>query len=161
MPMTVYERNNVKPKMKVVVTGELTFNKLDEPRVQKPNEFVRNPKPEYVVAVKNPQFKGDQELINALKETMYGDNNENLSLYDKSPFPPIVFGSDNQGEQSDHVVAKGKALKNGQQVMIHVVTFESYGNVGCGFDAIKLPTTLANVELQDTTGTVSADVFNI
>ena len=161
MPLTVYEKHSVKPNMKVVVYGKLTFNKLDEPRVQQPNEFVREPKPEYVVALTDVKFKGDDQLVSALKDTMYGDHNENLSLYDKSPFPPIGFGSDNQGEQSDHVVAKGKALKNGQKVLVHVVTFESYGNVGCGFDAIKLPTTLANVELQDTTGTVSADVFDI
>lgn len=161
MPLTVYEKHSVQPNASVVVYGELTFNKLDEPRTQQPNEFVRQPKPEYVVALTNVKFKGDDQLIQALKDTMYGQDNENLSLYDKSPFPPIVYDKDNQGVQSDHLVPKGKALKNGQYVMVHVRTFESYGNIGCGFDAIKLTTSLADVELQDTTGHVSASVFDI
>ena len=70
MPLTVYEKHSVKPNMKVVVYGKLTFNKLDEPRVQQPNEFVREPKPEYVVALTDVKFKGDEQLVSALQDTM-------------------------------------------------------------------------------------------
>ena len=161
MPLTVYEKNSVKPQMNVVVTGKITFNKLDEPRLQAPNEFVRNPKPEYAIALKEVSFKGDEQLVSALKETMYGDNKEILSLYDKSPFPPMIYDNNGKGESSDKLIPKGKALKNGQILQVHVQTFESYGNVGCGFDAIKLEVSLAEVELQETTGHISANVFDM
>ena len=162
MPVTVYEKNNVKPNMQAVFFGKLTFNKLDEPRVDKPNEFVRDPKPAYVLALTEVKtLSGDEQLIDALRETMYGEHKENLSLYDKSPFAPMIYDKDKQGDQSDHLIQKGKALKNGQFVKVHVHTFESYGNVGCGFDAIMVATRLGEIELQDTTGHVSADVFDV
>lgn len=162
MPVTVYEKNNVKPNMEAVFFGKLTFNKLDEPRVDKPNEFVRNPKPAYVLALTEVKaLSGDNELISALRETMYGEQKENLSLYDKSPYAPMIYDKDKQGEQSDQLLKKGTALKNGQFIKVHVHTFESYGNVGCGFDAIMVSNKLGELELQDTTAHVSANVFDI
>lgn len=162
MPVTVYEKNNVKSNMEAVFYGKLTFNKLDEPRLDKPNEFVRNPKPAYVLALTEIKvLSGDNELVSALKDTMYGEHKEKLSLYDKSPFPPMIYDPEKQGKQSNHLLKKGTALKNGQFIKVHVHTFESYGNIGCGFDAIMVGTRLGELELQDTTGHVSANVFDI
>lgn len=162
MSLTVYEKNNVSAGVSCLVMGELVFNVLDKPRTQAPNQYVPNPKPEYVIAINNPQYvKGDENLINALRETQYGDDKNQLSLRDKSPFAPTVFGKDNAKEASDKLIPDGKCLKNGQSVLIHVTTFKGYGNVGCGFDAIKLSTPLEKVELQDAGGSVDASVFDL
>lgn len=162
MPLTVYEKNNVESGKSCLVMGEVTFNVLNKPRKQQPNEFVTNPKPEYVVALNNVKFvKGDDNLINALKETMYGEHDEKLSLSDKSPFPPAIFGKDNKKTTGEALIPEGKCLKNGQSVLVHVTTFTGHGNVGCGFDAIKLTVPLDYVELQDAGGSVSADVFDL
>lgn len=162
MPVTVYEKNNVKPNMNAVFFGKLTFNKLDEPRIQKPNDYVRDPKPEYALSLTEVKaLSGDDQLLSALRETMYGEHREFLSLSDKSPYAPMIYDKDKQGGQSDQLIPKGKALKNGQFIKVHVHTFESYGNVGCGFDAIMVATRLGELELQDTNGHVSANVFDI
>ena len=162
MALTVYEKNNVASGVSCLVMGELVFNVLDKPRTQAPNQHVPNPKPEYVVAINNPQYvKGDENLINALRDTQYGDEKKQLSLRDKSPFAPTVFGKDNAKEASDKLIPEGKCLKNGQTVLIHVTTFKGYGNVGCGFDAIKLSVPLEQVELQDAGGSVDASVFDL
>lgn len=162
MSLTVYEKNSVASGVSCLVMGELVFNVLDKPRTQAPNQYVPNPKPEYVIAVKNPQYvKGDENLINALRETQYGENKDQLSLRDKSPFAPTIFGKDNEKEASDKLIPDGKCLKNGQAVLIHVTTFKGYGNVGCGFDALKLSTPLEKAELQDAGGTVDASVFDL
>lgn len=162
MALTVYEKNNVVSGVDCLVMGELVFNVLDKPRTQAPNQYVPNPKPEYVVAIKKPKYvKGDENLINALRETQYGDNKEQLSLRDKSPFPPTIFGKDAKKDSSDKLIPEGKCLKNGQTILVHVTTFKGYGNVGCGFDAIKLSVPLENVELQDAGGSVDARVFDL
>lgn len=162
MSLTVYEKNSVASGVSCLVMGELVFNVLDKPRTQAPNQYVPNPKPEYVVAINNPQYvNGDENLINALRETQYGDEKKQLSLRDKSPFAPTVFGKDNEKEASDKLIPEGKCLKNGQTVLIHVTTFKGYGNVGCGFDAIKLSVPLEKVELQDAGGSVDASVFDL
>ena len=162
MALTVYEKNNVEAGKSVVVKGELTFNVLDKPRKQAPNEYVPDPKPEYVIALKNPQYlKGNENLINALKETQYGDGKNQLSVRDKSPFAPTIFGSDAEKSTGEKLIPEGKCLKNGQEVMIHVTTFRGHGNIGCGFDAIKLSTPLNEVQLQDAGGSVDASVFEL
>lgn len=161
MPVTVYEKNHVEPNKEAVFYGKLTFNKIDETRTPAPNDFVREPKPEYALALTDVKsLKGDENLIKALKTTMYGEQHEFLSLRDKSPYSPMIFDSANEAMRSDVLIPKGKALKNGQSVYVHVHTFESYGNVGCGFDAIKLETNFSDIELQDT-GRVAANVFDI
>lgn len=162
MALTVYEKNNVEAGKDCLVMGKVTFNVLNQPRTQKPNEYVSNPRPEYVIAVQEPNFvKGDENLINALKETQYGNNQDQLSIRDKSPFAPMIFGKDNEKETGDKLIPEGKCLANGQQVLIHVTTFKGHGNVGCGFDAVKLTVPLNEVQLQSTGGTVSADVFEL
>ena len=162
MSLTVYEKNNVEAGKSCLVMGKVTFNVLHQPRTQKPNEYVSDPKPEYVVAIEEPKFvKGDENLINALKETQYGDDNNKLSIRDKSPFAPTVFGSDDSKSTTDKVISDGKCLKNGQQVLIHVTTFKGHGNIGCGFDAIKLSTPLNEVQLQDAGGSVDVSVFDL
>lgn len=162
MALTVYEKNNVEAGKDCLVMGKVTFNVLNHPRTQKPNEYVSNPRPEYVIAVQEPKFvKGDENLINALKETQYGNNQDQLSIRDKSPFAPMIFGKDNEKETGDKLIPEGKCLANGQQVLIHVTTFKGHGNVGCGFDAVKLTVPLNEVQLQSTGGTVSADVFEL
>lgn len=162
MALTVYEKNNVTSGVDCIVKGELTFNVLDKPRKQAPNEYVPDPKPEYVIAVKNPQYlKGDENLINALKETQYGENKNQLSIRDKSPFAPTIFGSDDSKSTTDKIISDGKCLKNGQEVLIHVTTFKGHGNIGCGFDAIKLSTPLNEVQLQDAGGSVDVSVFDL
>ncbi len=88
---------------------------MDKPRKQAPNPYVPNPKPEYVVAIQNPQYlKGDENLINALKETQYGEHKDQLSIRDKSPFAPVIFGKDNEKTTSNKLIPDGKCLKNGQ-----------------------------------------------
>ena len=162
MSLSVYEKNNVDSGVDCVIKGELTFNVLDKPRKQAPNEYVPDPKPEYVVAVQNPKYlKGDENLINALKETQYGEDKKQLSIRDKSPFPPAIFGLDNEKSTTDKVITDGKCLKNDQTILIHVSTFKGYGNVGCGFDAIKVSTPLSEIQLQDAGGSVSSDVFDL
>ena len=162
MPLTVYEKNHVESGKSCLVQLDVTFNVLNKPRTQAPNEYVPDPKPEYVIAGNNVKFlKGDDNLINALKQTMYGDNNEMISIRDKSPFPPSIFGKDNEKTTGDKLIPDGKCLKNGQPVLIHVTTFTGAGNIGCGFDAIKLTTPLADTQLQDAGGSVSADVFDL
>ena len=162
MPLSVYEKNQVKSGASCVVMMNVNFNVLNKPRTQQPNAIVPDPKPEYVIAGDEVKFvKGDDSLINALKETMYGENKELISLRDKSPFPPTIFGKDNEKEAADKLIPDGKCLKNGQTVLVHVKTFLGYGNIGCGFDAIKLTTPLSEVQLQDAGGSVSADVFDL
>ena len=162
MALTVYEKNNVASGVDCIVKGELTFNVLDKPRKQAPNEYVPDPKPEYVVALKNPQYlKGDENLINALKETQYGESKNQLSVRDKSPFAPTIFGSDAEKSTGEKLIPEGKCLKNGQEVMVHIATFRGHGNIGCGFDAIKLSTPLNEVQLQDAGGSVDASVFEL
>lgn len=162
MSLSVYEKNNVEAGKSCVVMGKVTFNVLNQPRIQKPNEFVTNPKPEYVIALEEPKFvKGDDNLIKALQETQYGDNNDKLSIRDKSPFPPMIFGKDNEKETGDKLIPEGKCLANGQLVLVHVTTFKGHGNVGCGFDAVKLTVPLSEVQITDAGGTVSADVFDL
>lgn len=162
MSLTVYEKNNVASGVDCVIKGDLTFNVLDKPRKQAPSEYVPDPKPEYVVAIKNPQYlKGDENLIKALKETQYGEGNTQLSIRDKSPFAPTIFGVDNEKSTTDKVITDGKCLKNDQTILVHVTTFKGYGNVGCGFDAIKVSTPLNEIQLQDAGGSVSSDVFDL
>lgn len=162
MSLTVYENNNVPSGVSCLVMGEVIFNVLDKPRIQAPNAYVPNPKPEYVIALQNPQYvKGNENLINALKEKQYGKNKNLLSIIDKSPFAPTIFGKDNEKELSDKIVPDGKCLKNGQTVIVHVNTFKAYGNIGCGFDAIKLSVPLKKVELQDAGGSIDASVFDL
>lgn len=161
MSLSVYEKNNVVAGVDCVVKGTLTFNVLDKPRTQAPSKYVPDPKPEYVVAIENPQYlKGDENLIKALSETQYGENNKQLSIRDKSPFAPTIFGIDDKST-TDKVITDGKCLRNGQDILVHVTTFEGYGNVGCGFDAIKVQTPLSEIQLQSAGGSVSADVFDI
>ena len=162
MSLSVYEKHNVEAGKSCLVMGKVTFNVLNQPRTQKPNEYVSNPRPEYVVAVESPKYvKGDENLINALKETQYGADKNLLSVRDKSPFPPMIFGKDNDKQSGDKLIPEGQCLKNGQQVLIHVTTFKGHGNVGCGFDAVKLTTPLNEVQLQTAGGKVSADVFDL
>lgn len=162
MSITVYEKNNVEAGKDCLVMGTLTFNVLNQPRTPQPNEYVSDPKPEYVVALQKPQFvKGDANLIKALVETQYGKDDDKLSIRDKSPFAPMIFGKDNEKTTGDKLIPEGKCLANGQQVLVHVTTFKGHGNVGCGFDAIKLTVPLNEVQIVDAGGTVSADVFEI
>lgn len=162
MSLTVYEKNNVEAGKSCLVMGTLTFNVLNQPRAPQPNEYVSDPKPEYVVALQNPKFvKGDPSLIKALVETQYGEDDDKLSIRDKSPFAPMIFGKDNEKATGDKLIPEGKCLANGQQVLVHVTTFKGHGNVGCGFDAIKLTVPLNEVQIVDAGGTVSADVFEI
>lgn len=162
MPLSVYEKNNVVSGASCLVQLDVTFNVLNKPRMQAPNAIVPDPKPEYVISGKNVKFvKGDENLINALKSTMYGDNKELISLRDKSPFAPAIFGQDNEKDTADKLIPDGKCLKNGQPVLVHVQTFTAYSNIGCGFDAIKLTTPLSELQLQDAGGSVSADVFDL
>lgn len=162
MSLTVYEKNNVASGVDCVVKGTLTFNVLDKPRKQAPSSYVPDPKPEYVVAIENPQYlKGDANLIMAMKETQYGEGNKQLSIHDKSPFAPTIFGSDDEKSTTDKVITDGHCLRNGQDILVHVTTYEGYGNVGCGFDAIKVTTPLSEIQLQSAGGSVSADVFDI
>lgn len=162
MSLTVYEKNNVVSGVDCVIKGEVTFNVLDKPRTQAPNQYVPDPKPEYVVAIQNPQYlKGDENLIKAIKETQYGEDNNQLSLRDKSPYAPTIFGSDNEKSTTDKVITDGKCLKNGQTILVHLTTYKGYGNVGCGFDAIKVATPLDKIELQDAGGSVNASVFDL
>lgn len=162
MSLTVYEKNNVVSGVDCVIKGELTFNVLDKPRTQAPNEYVPDPKPEYVVAIKNPQYlKGDENLIKAIKETQYGNNKDQLSLRDKSPYAPAIFGSDNEKSTTDKVITDGKCLNNDQTILVHLTTYKGYGNVGCGFDAIKVSTPLDKIQLQDAGGSVDASVFDL
>jgi len=162
MSLSVYEKNNVETGKDCVVKGELTFNVLDKPRKQAPSSYVPDPKPEYVVAIDNPQYlKGDENLIKALSETQYGDGNSKLSIHDKSPFAPTIFGSDDEKSTTDKVITEGKCLRNGQTILVHVTTYEGYGNVGAGFDAIKVPTPLSELQLQSAGGSVDSSVFDI
>lgn len=162
MSLSVYEKNNVVSGVDCVIKGCLSFNVLNQPRKQKPNDYVSDPKPEYSVSLDDPEFvKGDDNLIKALKETQYGDKKNKLSIRDKSPFAPIIFGIDNQKQSGRDLIPKGKSLANGKLVLVHVTTYEGHGNVGCGFDAIKLSVPLSDVEMIDAGGTVSADVFDI
>ena len=161
MSLSVYEKNNVVSGKDCVVKGELTFNVLDKPRKQAPNEYVSDPKPEYVVAIQNPVYvKGDDNLIKALKETQYGENKSQLSVRDKSPFAPTIFGVNNEKSTTANVIDDGNCLMNGQTIAIHITTFKGHGNVGCGFDAIKLATPLNEIKLQSTGG-VDASVFDL
>lgn len=162
MSLSVYEKNNVVAGVDCVVKGNLTFNVLDKQRTPAPSKYVPDPKPEYVVSIESPEYlKGDENLIKALRETQYGEDNKQLSIRDKSPFAPTIFGSDNEKLTTDKVITDGNCLHNGQEIFIHVTTFKAYGNVGCGFDAIKVQTPLKEIQLQSTGGTVSADVFDI
>lgn len=162
MGLTVYEKNNVEAGKDCVVMGKVTFNVLNQPRTQKPNEYVSNPKPEYVIALEDVKYiKGDENLIKALKEKQYGANHDKLSLSDKSPFAPMIFGTDNDQATGDELIPEGKRLANGQQVLVHVSTYRGHGNIGCGFDAIKLSVPLHDVKITDAGGTVTANVFEI
>lgn len=162
MSLTVYEKNNVASGVDCVIKGELTFNVLDKPRTQAPNQYVPDPKPEYVVAIQNPQYlKGDENLIKAIKETQYGEDNNQLSLRDKSPYAPAIFGLDNEKSTTDKIITDGKCLKNGQNILVHLETYKAYNNVGCGFDALKVSTPLDKIQLQDAGGTVDASVFDV
>lgn len=161
MSLSVYEKNNVVAGVDCVVKGNLTFNVLDKQRTPAPSKYVPEPKPEYVVSIENPEYsKGDEKLIKALKETQYGEGNKQLSIRDKSPFAPTIFGRDNEKSTTDKIIPDGYCLQNGQEIQIHVTTFEGYGNVGCGFDAIKVQSPLNEIMLQSAGGTVSADVFS-
>ena len=162
MSLSVYEKNNVVAGVDCVVKGYVNFNVLDKQRTPAPSKYVPEPKPEYVVSIEDPEYlKGDENLIKALKETQYGEDNKQLSIRDKSPFAPMIFGVDNEVQRSNTLIPEGNCLRNGQLIIIHVKTFEGYGNVGCGFDAIKVNTLLSELELQGTGGTVSAEVFDI
>lgn len=162
MSLSVYEKNNVASGVDCVVKGTLSFNVLNQPRTQKPNKYVSDPKPEYVVSLDDPDFiKGDENLIKALKETQYGENNKQLSIRDKSPFAPIIFGIDNEGQRGSKLIPEGKSLVNGLPVLVHIKTYEGHGNVGCGFDAVKLSVLLSDVKITDASGTVKSDVFDI
>lgn len=161
MSLSVYEKNNVDSGVDCVVKGELTFNVLDKPRKQAPNEYVSDPKPEYVVAIQYPKYlKGDDNLIKALKATQYGENKRQLSIRDKSPFAPTIFGLNNEKSTTDKAITEGNCLMNGQDIIVHVTTFKGHGNVGCGFDAIKLATPLNEIKLQSVGG-VDASVFDL
>lgn len=161
MGLSVYEKNNVVAGVDCVIKGKLTFNVLDKPRKQAPSSYVPDPKPEYVVAVENPQYlKGDANLIQALSETQYGDGNKQLSVHDKSPFAPTIFGVDNEKATTDKVITDGECLRNGQDILIHVTTYEGFGNVGAGFDAIKVQTPLKEIQLQSAGGSVDSSVFD-
>lgn len=162
MSLSVYEKNNVKSGVDCLVKGYLSFNVLNQPRTQKPNEYVSDPKPEYVVSLDDPEYiKGDENLIKALNETKYGEQNNKLSIRDKSPFAPTIFGVDNGKQSGSELIPEGYSLKNGQPVLVHVTTYEGHGNVGCGFDAIKIAVPLSDVKIIEAGGSVSADVFDI
>lgn len=162
MGLTVYEKNNVEAGKDCVVMGKVSFNVLNQPRTQKPNEYVSNPKPEYVIALDDVKYiKGDENLIKALKEKQYGVNHDKLSLSDKSPFAPMIFGVDNDQSSADDLIPEGKRLTNGQKVLVHVSTFRGHGNIGCGFDAIKISRPLHEIDIEDAGGTVKAEAFDI
>lgn len=162
MGLTVYEKNNVEAGKSCIVMGKVIFNVLNKPRTQKPNQFIAYPKPEYVIALENVEYvKGDDNLIKALQETQYGDNKDTLSLRDKSPFAPTIFGTDNKSKTGEQLIPEGSCLANGQQVLVHVSTYKGRGNVGCGFDAIKLSVSLDDVEITEAGGKIKADVFDL
>ena len=159
MPLTVYEKNGVKGGMNAIVTGHIDFNVLNESRTPKATKLVPDPKPEYVVALTDFKIQGDLELVKALQETAYADG-QKISLRDKSPFPPVVFGVDNRKATGPELIAEGKCVKAGTLVQVHVQTFDTPLNVGCGFDALKFATTLEEVPVVDAGGSVSASVFD-
>jgi hypothetical protein len=159
MPLTVYEKNNVKGGMNAIVTGRIEFNVLNEPRTPKATKLVPDPKPEYVVALTDFKIQGDFELVKALQETVYADGKK-ISLRDKSPFPPFVFDINNSKAAAPDLIPEGKCVKAGTLVQVHVQTFDTPLNVGCGFDALKFATTLEKVPVVDAGGSVSASVFD-
>lgn len=159
MPLTVYEKNGVKGGMNAIVTGFVDYNVLNAPRTPKATKLVPDPKPEYVIALSEFVIKGDPELVAALKETSYA-NGQKISLRDKSPFAPVIFGGDNRKTTGDAFIPEGKCIKAGTPVHVHVQTFDTPLNVGCGFDALKFSTPLEQVEVVDAGGTVSASVFD-
>lgn len=159
MPLTVYEKNGVKGGMNAIVTGFIEFNVLNQPRTPKATKLVPDPKPEYVIALNHFAIKGDAPLVAALKETAYADG-EKISLRDKSPFPPAIFDKNNRKTTGDELVPEGKCIKAGTLVHVHVQTFDTPLNVGCGFDALKFPVSLEEVPVVDAGGTVSASVFD-
>lgn len=159
MPLTVYEKHNVRGGMNAIVTGFVDYNVLNAPRTPKPTKMVPDPKPEYVIALSEFVIKGDPELVEALKETAYA-NGQKISLRDKSPFAPVIFGSDNRKTTGDAFIPEGKCIKSGTAVHVHVQAFDTPLNVGCGFDALKFAAPLDQVEVVDAGGSVSASVFD-
>lgn len=162
MPLTVYEKNNVKGGMNAVIKGTVKFNVLNQPRTPKSTKQVPNPKPEYTIELVNPQFKGDSELVNALKETTYqkDENDEvKISLRDKSPYAPTIFSLNKESKTGDELIPEGKALKEGQPVIVHVNTFDTPMNVGCSFDSLMLSTDFDHLQLQSVSS-VNPDVFD-
>ena len=159
MPLTVYEKNDVKGGMSAIAEGFIEFNVLNQPRTPKPTKQVPNPKPEYVIALSEFTLKGDPKLVSALQETAYADGKK-ISFRDKSPFPPTIFGSDKQKTTGDKLIPEGKAIKEGTPVKVHIATFDTPLNVGCGFDAIMLGTPLNEVETEQVGGSVDVSVFD-
>ena len=159
MPLTVYEKHNVKGGMNAIVTGFVDYNVINSPRTPKATKLVSDPKPEYVIALSEFTIKGDPELVEALKETAYASG-QKISLRDKSPFAPVIFGSDNRKTTGDAFIPEGKCVKAGTPVQVHVQTFDTPLNVGCGFDALKFGTPLDQVAVVDAGGSVSASVFD-
>ena len=158
--MTTYEKHEVQPGAEVLVKGTVTYNCINKKRKPQATELNANPAPEFAIAVDDPQYKGDKNLIAALKEKQYGDDKNKLSLRSTSPFAPMIFGVDKQGKAADEIIPEDEMLKNGQPVVIHVRTFKTKLNLGCAFDAVELTTPLNQIELEKVGSAVTADVFS-
>ena len=160
MTQTVYEKHQVTGGMNVIATGFVKYNVLNQARKPKANAFNPDPKPEFDIELTEWSLKGDPQLVGALQETAYGDNNSKISFRSKSPFAPVIFGSDKQKATGDQLIPEGKALKEGTPVKVHIRTFDTRLNVGCGFDAVMLGTPLAQAEVVNAGG-VDASVFDL
>lgn len=160
MPLTVYEKNGVKGGMNAIVTGFVEYNVLNQPRTPKATQLVPNPKPEFVIALSHFEIKGDPELVAALKETAYADGLK-ISLRDKSPYAPVIFDKDNRTAASNQLIGEGKCIKKGILVHVHVKTFDTPLNVGCGFDALKVPLAMEDIPVVEAGGTINASIFDM
>ena len=72
----------------------------------------------------------------------------------------MIFDKDNRKTTGKELVPEGKCIKDNTLVHVHVQTFDTPLNVGCGFDALKFPISLEEVPVVDAGGTVSASVFD-
>lgn len=158
MPLTVYEKNGVKGGMNAVAEGFIKYNVLNVARTPKATKLVPDPKPEFVVELTEWTLRGDKQLVAALQETAYNDG-KNISFRDKSPYAPTIFDSNKEQTTGDKFVPDGQAIKEGTPVKVHISTFDTPLNVGCGFDALMMGTPFDQVPLQDISS-VSADVFD-
>ena len=162
--MSVYLENfNVQPDATAIVRGTLHFARLDRPysleEIKQRGRDQYQTKPYYSVTIKDPQFQGDQALIQFLQTKLYQrkdpQDNSNYfeaiaKVYNENTIPPRIIVNkkdengniitNDQNQPIAEIIQPTGGFATGQSVVVQIAVFgNGTGHMGYTMNWAYLP----------------------